>query len=361
MLLRARSGQPRARRQAGAARAQRAAAGRRHLPRRARRARASRPCCGCSTGSPTPSRGRSATAARTCASATRSRCGARSCLVPQLPALLEGTVADNIRFAAELAGPRARRRPAARPRRARSELRRARRVAALGRRAAARDARPGAGARAAGAAARRADLGARRGARPARSRRRCSSCASGSRSRSCSSPTTSRRRGGCRIGWSGSRPGARSSRGRPRSCSASGELMGAVGIDVSLGEVAASLVLVALAIAVSFWRRTELEGEIAVAVVRSVGPADRDRLRDPGDLRRGQPRAGVRADRGDGRLRRLHRPAAGAAGAGRVLAAAGRARRSPARRPSGSWSRSGSSSPSRATWCRSAGWWSATR
>jgi putative ABC transport system permease protein len=46
--------------------------------------------------------------------------------------------------------------------------------------------------------------------------------------------------------------------------------MSTVGIDISLGEVAASLVLVALAIAVSFWRRTELEGDIAVAVVRSL-------------------------------------------------------------------------------------------
>jgi putative ABC transport system permease protein len=43
-----------------------------------------------------------------------------------------------------------------------------------------------------------------------------------------------------------------------------------VGIDVSLGQVALSLVLVAIAIAVSLWRRTELEGDIAVAVVRSM-------------------------------------------------------------------------------------------
>lgn len=42
------------------------------------------------------------------------------------------------------------------------------------------------------------------------------------------------------------------------------------GIDVSLAEVAASLVLVGIAIAVSLWRRTELEGDIAVAVVRSM-------------------------------------------------------------------------------------------
>jgi putative ABC transport system permease protein len=40
-------------------------------------------------------------------------------------------------------------------------------------------------------------------------------------------------------------------------------------IDVSLGEVAASLALVAIAIAVSFWRRTELEQDIGIAVVRS--------------------------------------------------------------------------------------------
>ncbi len=41
-------------------------------------------------------------------------------------------------------------------------------------------------------------------------------------------------------------------------------------IDVSLGEVAASLALIAVAIAVSRWRRAELEGDIAVAVVRSM-------------------------------------------------------------------------------------------
>jgi putative ABC transport system permease protein len=46
--------------------------------------------------------------------------------------------------------------------------------------------------------------------------------------------------------------------------------MTAVGIEVSLGEVAASLVLVAIAVGVSVWRRTGLEGEIGVAVVRSA-------------------------------------------------------------------------------------------
>ena len=41
------------------------------------------------------------------------------------------------------------------------------------------------------------------------------------------------------------------------------------GIDVSLGQVAAALALVAIAIAVSFWPRAGLEEEIGIAVVRS--------------------------------------------------------------------------------------------
>jgi len=40
-------------------------------------------------------------------------------------------------------------------------------------------------------------------------------------------------------------------------------------ISISLGEVAASLGLIAVAIAVSFWRKAELEKDIAIAVVRS--------------------------------------------------------------------------------------------
>jgi putative ABC transport system permease protein len=40
-------------------------------------------------------------------------------------------------------------------------------------------------------------------------------------------------------------------------------------VDISLAEVAASLALVALAVAVSFWRRAELEQDLAVAVLRS--------------------------------------------------------------------------------------------
>ena len=41
-------------------------------------------------------------------------------------------------------------------------------------------------------------------------------------------------------------------------------------IEISLGEVAASLVLVVLAVALSLWRRADLERDIGVAVVRSI-------------------------------------------------------------------------------------------
>jgi putative ABC transport system permease protein len=40
-------------------------------------------------------------------------------------------------------------------------------------------------------------------------------------------------------------------------------------IQVSLGDVAATLALVAVAVAVSFWRRADLEEDIGIAVVRS--------------------------------------------------------------------------------------------
>jgi putative ABC transport system permease protein len=40
-------------------------------------------------------------------------------------------------------------------------------------------------------------------------------------------------------------------------------------VSITLGEVAASLALIAVAIAVSFWRRAELEQDIALAVLRS--------------------------------------------------------------------------------------------
>ena len=41
-------------------------------------------------------------------------------------------------------------------------------------------------------------------------------------------------------------------------------------IHVELWQVAASLVLVALAIAVSYWQRADLERDIAVATARSI-------------------------------------------------------------------------------------------
>jgi putative ABC transport system permease protein len=40
-------------------------------------------------------------------------------------------------------------------------------------------------------------------------------------------------------------------------------------VNITLGEVAASLALIAVAVAVSVWRRAELEQDIAVAVIRS--------------------------------------------------------------------------------------------
>jgi putative ABC transport system permease protein len=40
-------------------------------------------------------------------------------------------------------------------------------------------------------------------------------------------------------------------------------------IDITLGEVAASIALVAVAAAVSFWRRAELESDLGLAVLRS--------------------------------------------------------------------------------------------
>jgi putative ABC transport system permease protein len=43
----------------------------------------------------------------------------------------------------------------------------------------------------------------------------------------------------------------------------------AAGVHISLGQVAATLALVAVAVAISFWQRVELERDIGVAVARS--------------------------------------------------------------------------------------------
>jgi UDP-glucose/iron transport system permease protein len=45
--------------------------------------------------------------------------------------------------------------------------------------------------------------------------------------------------------------------------------MSATSINVGVGDVVATLALVAIAVAVSFWRRADLEEEIGIAVVRS--------------------------------------------------------------------------------------------
>ncbi len=181
---------------------------------------------------------------------------------------------------------RARRRATARPRRARRLVRRPRLGPSLGRRAAAGDARPGAGARAERAAARRADLGARRGGHGARSSARSPSFASGSRSRPCSSPTTSPRLGGCPTGWCGSKPAARSPRGRPKACSRGSphDERGRDPRDARRGRREPGA-------------RRDRDRGLALATDRARGrhrdcggplgdPADRGRLRDPGDLRR---------------------------------------------------------------------------
>ena len=47
-------------------------------------------------------------------------------------------------------------------------------------------------------------------------------------------------------------------------------MIAAASIHISIGEVAASLVLVAVAAAVSLWRRADLERDLGVAVLRSA-------------------------------------------------------------------------------------------
>ena len=75
-------------------------------------------------------------------------------------------------------------------------------------------------------------------------------------------------------------------------------------IDVSLGEVAAALVLVAIAVVASRWRHAGLEEDIAIAVARSFVQLTAigyviDLIFEEDDVAPGD-----RADRGDGRLRR---------------------------------------------------------
>jgi putative ABC transport system permease protein len=66
-------------------------------------------------------------------------------------------------------------------------------------------------------------------------------------------------------GGTNSRTGA----GRPRGIPGGADRIRVSTVSISLGEVAASLVLVAIAAAVSLWRRAELEEELGLAVLRS--------------------------------------------------------------------------------------------
>ena len=79
-------------------------------------------------------------------------------------------------------------------------------------------------------------------------------------------------------------------------------------IDVTLGQVAGALALVALAVAISFWRRADLERDIVVATIRSfvqliaIGYVIKLIFEADTHL------AGRGAARGDGPLRGTHRP-----------------------------------------------------
>src|SRR5439155_3232152 len=118
------------------------------------------------------------------------------------------------------------------------------------RRAATRDARPRARPAPERAAARRADLGAR----PRRARR----------GRDHAWAPARRTRPVDRAGHP--RPRAGRAPGRPRR--EAGRAV-STSIHVTLGEVAAALGLVAVALAVSLWQRSGVEGDIGVAVARS--------------------------------------------------------------------------------------------
>ena len=127
-------------------------------------------------------------------------------------------------------------------------------------------------------------------------------------------------------------------------------------IHVALWQVAASLVLVAIAIAISHWRQADLERDIGVATIRSIVQltlvgyaiklifeADTFWLVLVAARRDGGVRGADRAQP------RQERP-------GRLLAVADRPRRRGRDAPSAWSSRSGSSNRRPATWSRSGGW-----
>ena len=151
-------------------------------------------------------------------------------------------------------------------------------------------------------------------------------------------------------GWSPGRPGP----GRGSCCA--GDRRAARPSTSALGEVAATLVLVAVAVAVSLLAARRARAGHRHRGAALLPPADRDRLRDQRDLRAGQPVVRVRADRRDGRVRRLHGPRPRAIGPGLVRAAPGGARAlRPATTLGAGGACSGCSTPSRASWCRSGG------
>ena len=126
-------------------------------------------------------------------------------------------------------------------------------------------------------------------------------------------------------------------------------------IDVTLGELAATLVLVALAVAVSFWQRADLERDIGIAVLRSFMQLTAigfviNAIFEQDNLLFVFALIAVMV-----RVRRLHGARPRAIGPGLVRAAADRRSRSPPSPRSGWWCCSGCSSPSRASWCRSGG------
>ena len=150
------------------------------------------------------------------------------------------------------------------------------------------------------------------------------------------SPMTSPRPGGSPTTWCGSNrqrsaqgPAAEvlaGGRARDRHCGGRDVIVAASSINVTLGEVAAALALVAIAAIASRAWHAGLEEDIGIAVVRSLIQLTAIGYVITRDLRPGLGRARARADHRDGRLRRLHGPASRQVGAERLLATAHRAR-----------------------------------
>ena len=244
---------------------------RRRFPRARRRSSgrpgaASRPCCGCSTGSPIPTRRRSPTGAGRSREYDPLELRREVSLVPQLPALLEGTVESNLGYAARLAGKELDIEPLPRLAGLDPAFAEPRRLQALGRRAAAGDAGAGAGPGARRAAARRADLGARP-RRPRRDRGDAGRAAAraGDLARR-SSATTPSRRAGWATGWCGWRRAGSSAPARWRRCSR--ELARPRSTSPS-GRSRRRWRWSRSRRRSRFWRGADLERDIAVATVRS--------------------------------------------------------------------------------------------